>query len=36
VRLAWWRDEPHPAAQAAIELLTTLYGTDNLPGPAGP
>ncbi|MCT9140548.1 LysR family transcriptional regulator [Streptomyces violarus] len=27
VRLAWWRDEPHPAAQAALELLTTLYGT---------
>lgn len=25
VRLAWWRDEPHPALQAAIELLTTLY-----------
>ncbi|WP_151482053.1 LysR family transcriptional regulator [Streptomyces albicerus] len=27
VRLAWWRDEPHPALQAAIELLTTLYRT---------
>ncbi|MFF7314111.1 LysR family transcriptional regulator [Streptomyces sp. NPDC008137] len=27
VRLAWWRDEPHPAAPAALELLTTLYGT---------
>jgi DNA-binding transcriptional LysR family regulator len=25
VRLAWWRDDPHPATQAAIELLTTLY-----------
>ncbi|MFF0287052.1 LysR family transcriptional regulator [Streptomyces sp. NPDC005262] len=25
VRLAWWRDEPHPAAQAVIELLTALY-----------
>lgn len=25
VRLAWWRDDPHPAAQAAIELLTALY-----------
>jgi DNA-binding transcriptional LysR family regulator len=25
VRLAWWRDEPHPAVQAAIELLTALY-----------
>ncbi|MFD3495136.1 LysR family transcriptional regulator [Streptomyces sp. NPDC058690] len=27
VRLAWWRDDPHPAAQAAIELLTVLYRT---------
>ncbi|MEU3788320.1 LysR family transcriptional regulator [Streptomyces fructofermentans] len=27
VRLAWWRDEPHPAVQQAIELLTTLYRT---------
>ncbi|MFD8761109.1 LysR family transcriptional regulator [Streptomyces mirabilis] len=25
VRLAWWRDAPHPAAPAAIELLTELY-----------
>ncbi|ALV37260.1 LysR family transcriptional regulator [Streptomyces sp. CdTB01] len=25
VRLAWWRDDPHPATPAAIELLTTLY-----------
>ena len=25
VRLAWWRDDPHPAAQDAIELLTALY-----------
>ncbi|MEU8617896.1 LysR family transcriptional regulator [Streptomyces sp. NPDC048623] len=25
VRLAWWRDDPHPAAQAVIELLTGLY-----------
>ncbi|GGX00965.1 LysR family transcriptional regulator [Streptomyces lomondensis] len=25
VRLAWWRDDPHPAAQPAIELLTSLY-----------
>ncbi|WP_236255792.1 LysR family transcriptional regulator [Streptomyces hygroscopicus] len=25
VRLAWWRDDPHPATQAAVELLTTLY-----------
>ncbi|MEV1250142.1 LysR family transcriptional regulator [Nonomuraea sp. NPDC050022] len=25
VRLTWWRDEPHPAIQAAIELLTALY-----------
>lgn len=27
VRLAWWRDDPHPATQAAIELLTELYRT---------
>ncbi|MFC8519312.1 LysR family transcriptional regulator [Streptomyces sp. NPDC057257] len=25
VRLAWWRDDPHPATAAAIELLTELY-----------
>ncbi|MFG2725900.1 LysR family transcriptional regulator [Streptomyces canus] len=25
VRLAWWRDDPHPAAQAVRELLTDLY-----------
>ncbi|MGY2079382.1 LysR family transcriptional regulator [Modestobacter sp. SYSU DS0657] len=25
VRLAWWRDEPHPATPAAVELLTELY-----------
>ncbi|MET7493159.1 LysR family transcriptional regulator [Streptomyces sp900116325] len=25
VRLAWWRDDPHPATQSAIELLTALY-----------
>jgi DNA-binding transcriptional LysR family regulator len=25
VRLAWWRDDQHPAAQATIELLTALY-----------
>ncbi|MGO4752505.1 LysR family transcriptional regulator, partial [Streptomyces sp. 2MCAF27] len=25
VRLAWWRDDPHPAAPAVIELLTALY-----------
>lgn len=25
VRLAWWRDDPHPAGAAAIELLTDLY-----------
>jgi DNA-binding transcriptional LysR family regulator len=25
VRLGWWRDDPHPATQAAIELLTELY-----------
>ncbi|MFF3937221.1 LysR family transcriptional regulator [Streptomyces phaeofaciens] len=25
VRLMWWRDDPHPAAQSVIELLTELY-----------
>ncbi|MFF9768655.1 LysR family transcriptional regulator [Streptomyces sp. NPDC014636] len=25
VRLAWWRDDPHPALQAVLELLTELY-----------
>lgn len=25
VRLAWWRDDPHPAAQAAVALATDLY-----------
>ncbi|MFJ4466398.1 LysR family transcriptional regulator [Streptomyces sp. NPDC089424] len=25
VRLAWWRDDPHPAAPAVIELLSALY-----------
>ncbi|MBD0842025.1 LysR family transcriptional regulator [Streptomyces sp. TRM68416] len=25
VRLGWWRDDPHPATQTAVELLTTLY-----------
>ena len=25
VRLAWWRDDPHPAATAAGALLTELY-----------
>ncbi|MEV5310926.1 MULTISPECIES: LysR family transcriptional regulator [unclassified Streptomyces] len=25
VRLAWWRDDPHPAGQAVLELLTDLY-----------
>ncbi|MGW5641396.1 LysR family transcriptional regulator [Saccharopolyspora sp. NPDC003752] len=25
VRLIWWRDDPHPAAQAAVALLTDLY-----------
>jgi DNA-binding transcriptional LysR family regulator len=24
VRLAWWRDDPHPAAHAVLELLTSL------------
>ncbi len=28
VRLAWWRDDPHPATQAAVELLTALYRGD--------
>lgn len=28
VRLAWWRDDPHPATQMAIELLTALYRGD--------
>ncbi|MEV7284763.1 LysR family transcriptional regulator [Streptomyces sp. NPDC093252] len=27
VRLAWWRDEPHPATPAVIELLSALYRT---------
>ncbi|WP_406295488.1 LysR family transcriptional regulator [Streptomyces sp. NBC_00624] len=27
VWLAWWRDDPHPATQSAIELLTALYRT---------
>ncbi|MEU5538323.1 LysR family transcriptional regulator [Streptomyces sp. NPDC020362] len=27
VRLAWWRDDPHPAHQAVLELLTGLYRT---------
>ncbi|MFJ8546629.1 LysR family transcriptional regulator [Streptomyces sp. NPDC093586] len=25
VRLVWWRDDPHPATQSAVELLTALY-----------
>ncbi|MGC9543526.1 LysR family transcriptional regulator [Streptomyces sp. UG1] len=25
VRLAWWRDDPPPAAQAVVELVTALY-----------
>ncbi|NEA99339.1 LysR family transcriptional regulator [Streptomyces sp. SID13726] len=28
VRLAWWRDDPHPAAQAVLELLSALYRGD--------
>ncbi|MFF7731717.1 LysR family transcriptional regulator [Streptomyces sp. NPDC007984] len=28
VRLVWWHDEPHPATQPAIELLTALYRND--------
>jgi DNA-binding transcriptional LysR family regulator len=27
VRLAWWRDDPHPARQPVVELLTELYRT---------
>ncbi len=27
VRLAWWRGDPHPAAQAVLELATELYRT---------
>ncbi|MGY5014967.1 LysR family transcriptional regulator [Streptomyces sp. 900105755] len=27
VRLAWWRDDPHPAHQAVLELLSDLYRT---------
>ncbi|GGX90311.1 LysR family transcriptional regulator [Streptomyces minutiscleroticus] len=25
VRLAWWREDAHPATQAVVDLLTTLY-----------
>jgi DNA-binding transcriptional LysR family regulator len=25
VRLAWWRDDPHPAAPAVVELVSELY-----------
>jgi len=25
VRLVWWRDDPHPAAKAAVGLLTALF-----------
>jgi DNA-binding transcriptional LysR family regulator len=28
VRMAWWRDDPHPATPTAIDLLTNLYRTD--------
>ncbi|MCC5477572.1 LysR family transcriptional regulator [Streptomyces barringtoniae] len=27
VRLAWWRDDPNPALQAVLELLSELYRT---------
>lgn len=27
VRLVWWRDDPHPAARAVLELLLELYRT---------
>lgn len=26
VRLAWWRDDPHPRARSAVSLLSELYG----------
>ncbi|MFI2435400.1 LysR family transcriptional regulator [Streptomyces sp. NPDC018693] len=25
VRMAWWRDDPHPATQAVMELVAALY-----------
>jgi len=25
VRFAWWRDDPHPATAAAVELAVRLY-----------
>ncbi|MGW0799678.1 LysR family transcriptional regulator [Streptomyces sp. NPDC002692] len=25
VRLAWWRDDPHPSARTAVELVSELY-----------
>jgi DNA-binding transcriptional LysR family regulator len=28
VRLAWWRDDPHPATSSVVELLTDLYRSD--------
>jgi DNA-binding transcriptional LysR family regulator len=28
VRLAWWRDDRHPAARPVLELLTSLYRED--------
>ncbi|MBO1330101.1 LysR family transcriptional regulator [Streptomyces sp. VRA16 Mangrove soil] len=28
VRIAWWSDDPHPATQQVIELLTALYRGD--------
>jgi DNA-binding transcriptional LysR family regulator len=33
VRLAWWRDDPHPATPTAVELLTSLY-REGAPGRA--
>jgi DNA-binding transcriptional LysR family regulator len=27
VQLVWWREDPHPATRAVIELLTELYRT---------
>jgi DNA-binding transcriptional LysR family regulator len=34
VRMAWWRDDPHPSAAAAAGLLTSLYSVP-LPGEPG-
>jgi DNA-binding transcriptional LysR family regulator len=36
VRLAWWRDDPHPATTAAVQLLTELYGRGRSPAARRP